>query len=94
MNALEMYPKTQYTQLSFELMIDGSVLDLARTQEEAIDWCKMMRESGEFSKSTNFSFNPILLDEDNGDLVTEENVRIYLKPQFDDVFKRQFGWNH
>lgn len=93
MNALEMYPKTRYTQLSFELMIDGSVLDVARTQEEAIDWCKMMKESGEFRKKTKFSFNPILIDEDNGELITEDNIRIYLLPQFDEIFKSQFGWN-
>jgi len=89
MNVFKMKEKTTYTMITWELKVDDCVLDGARTKEDAIEWVNMMNETKEEGDSIVFSFNPILIDDDNGEQITEDNIRIYLKPQFDSVYQKQ-----
>lgn len=93
MNALEIFPKTQYTMISWDLKVDDFTLDCARTKEEADEWIAMMNETKEIGDDIEFTCKPVLIDEDSGEEVTEENLRIYLLPQYDEIFKKQMGWN-
>jgi hypothetical protein len=87
-HAYEMKDKTHETEVVFQIYSDGiyildteedRVIDVAPTEEEAIDICKSIN-SGEFSDDGSKAecyYKPILIDADSGERVTRANFQYY-----------------
>ncbi len=73
---------TNDTMISYALLVGGQVMDGARTEEDAKQWCAKMVESDvEYFKSPGnaVTYEAIVIDAIDGTEVTMNNLHAYLK---------------
>ncbi|MFT6125825.1 MAG: hypothetical protein ACJAVA_000267 [Flavobacteriaceae bacterium] len=85
-NANELLKITQNTQICWEVScdyerFDTNVLEVLKTEEECKEMLKDWAEDEE-TKDVELFYRPIVIDDDNGDTITFQNLHYYKKDSF------------